>query len=217
MPDAMRRDNKVVEFDKAKIKTKNIIDMAIGFTAMTRVFEKRSVIKIKDKLESVLPEICCATSEDDFRIHHHNFCRWFSQNVKTAERKKGGLIIKNSTSASYGQGAKVLDVVLKVFVHYCHLPSPEATEKIQKWLNAAVDTKMLKYLKAMPGAEASLVPATTVEQVDENTYVILQRLVWSDINERFAGSILPVEWDDIIWRQLNRQTEMKPSPIAGAV
>ena len=188
-----------------EVKTKNIVDMAIGFTAMTRVFEKRSVSKIRDKLESVLPEICYATSEDNFRSRHHNFCQWFAQNVKTAERKKGELIIKSSTSASYGQGAKVLDVVLKVFVHYCRLPSPEAAEKIQKWLNAAVDTKMLKYLKALLGAETLLVRATTVEQVDENTYMILQKLVWRDINKTFAGSILPVEWDDIMWRRLNRR------------
>ena len=186
-----------------EVKTKNIIDMAIGFTAMTRVFEKQSVSKIRDKLESVLPEICYATSEDNFRSRHHNFCQWFAQNVKTAERKKGELIIKNSTSASYGQGAKVLDVVLKVFVHYCRLPSPEAAEKIQKWLNAAVDTKMMGYLKGLSRGDA--VNATSIEQVNENTYMILQKLVWRDINKTFAGSILPVEWDDIMWRRLNRR------------
>ena len=196
------------DMNAKQAKIKNIIDMAIDFTAMTRVFEKHSVSKIRDKLEGVLPEICCATSEDDFRSHHHNFCWWFAQNVKTAERKKGDLIIKSSTSASYGQGAKVLDVTLKVFVHYCHLPSPEAAEKIKKWLNAAIDTRMLKYLTAMPDAKASLVRATTVEQVDENTYTALQQLVRRDINKTFAGSIFPVEWDDIMWRQLNR-TEQK--------
>ncbi len=186
-----------------EVKTKNIVDMAVGFTAMTRVFEKRSMSKIKDKLESILPEICCATSEDDFRSRHHNFCQWFAQNIKTAERKKGELIIKNSTSASYGQGAKVLDVVLHVFVHYCHLPDPETAERIIQWLNSAIDTKMMGYLKRLSGGDA--VNATSIEQVNENTYMILQRLVWRDINKTFAGSILPVEWDDIMWRRLNRR------------
>jgi len=188
-----------------EVKTKNIVDMAIGFTAMTRVFEKRSVSKIKDKLESVLPEICYATSEDNFRSRHHNFCQWFAQNIKTAEHKKGELIIKNSTSASYGQGAKVLDVVLKVFVHYCCLPSPEAAEKIQKWLNAAVDTNMMKHLKSMPNAEASSITATSIEDVTEKTYHRLQELVREDIEHNFQSPILPVEWDDIMWRRLNRR------------
>ncbi len=188
-----------------EVKTKNIVDMAIGFTAMTRVFEKHSSSKLRDELKSVLPKICCVTSEDDFRSHHHNFCRWFAQNIKTAERKKNGFIIKSSNPASYGQGAKVLNVVLKVFVHYCNLPSPEAAEKIKKWLNAAVDTKMMKHLKDMPNTEASSIAATSIEQVSENTYTILQKLVWSDINKTFAGLILPVEWDDIMWRRLNRR------------
>jgi len=181
-----------------EVKTKNIVDMAIGFTAMTRVFEKQSVSKIRDKLESVLPKICYATSKDNFRSRHHNFCQWFAQNVKTAERKKGELTIKNSTSASYGQGAKVLDVVLKVFVHYCRLPSPEAAEKIQKWLNAAVDTNMMKHLKSMPNAEASSITATSIEDVTEKTYHRLQELVREDIEHNFQSPILPVEWDDIM-------------------
>jgi hypothetical protein len=84
------------------------------------------------------------------------------------------------------------------------LPDPKTAERITQWLNSAIDTKMMRYLKATPSAKAALVRATAVEQVDEGTYVVLQGLVSHDINRRFAGAILPVEWDDIIWRELNK-------------
>ena len=190
--------------EQARIK--NIIDMAIGFSAMTRVFEKNSIAKISAKVEDTLTQIASSESEQDFQKLHHNFCLWFTKNIKTAEREKDGVVSKKSNFASYGQGAKILDVALQVFVHYCHLPSPEVADGIKKWLNSAVDTKMMRYLKEQPYVGASSIRATTIEQVDENTYAMLQRLVCSDINGKFAGSILPVEWDDIMWRKLNKKT-----------
>lgn len=187
-----------------KAKIENIIDMAVRFSAMMRVFEDGSADKIKDRLESILPEIASAGSERDFRDRHHSFCQWFAQNVKTAERKKRGSIVKGSVFASYGQGAKVLDIVLKVFVYYCQLPDPETANRTRKWLNAAIDTKMLGYLRKRQDT-ASPVRATTIEKIDVRTYATLQGLVRRDISHSsFPVSILPVQWGDIMWRRLNR-------------
>lgn len=47
-------------------KKKNIIDMAFGFTAMTRVFEKDSDDSIKDKLTSAFRELEGIDSEQKF-------------------------------------------------------------------------------------------------------------------------------------------------------
>ena len=185
-------------------KTKNIIDMAMSFSAMTRVFEKKAAIKIEKELEKILPQITSAKSKQDFDKCHRSFCQWFEGSIFTAERKNKNRTIKPSGHTSYGQGAKVLDVALKVYVHYCNLPSLEVADRIKKWLNPAVDTKMMGYLKDKAYAEASSIRATAISHVDENTYAVLQRLVYEDINGKFAGSILPVEWDDIMWRRLNK-------------
>lgn len=172
-------------------KLKNIIDMAFGFSAMTRVFEGGSDTCIEKELADVLPRIASAKSKEDLDKCHHSFCQWFTQNSKTA---------KKSSPASYGQGAKVLNVVLKVYVHYCQLPAPETAEKIKKWLHAAIDTKMLKHLKEYDKG----IPDSEAKVVDKGTYGVLQRLVRMDINRKFSDQVLPVQWDDIMWRKLNK-------------
>ncbi|MGQ9545976.1 MAG: hypothetical protein ACUVTR_02265 [Dehalococcoidia bacterium] len=182
----------------------NIVDMAFGFSAMTRVFEKGSTEKIINKLNEILSQITSVNNYMGFKNLHDDFCRWFQDNIKTAERKKNGVVIKKSGSASYGQGGKVLDVALKVYVYYCHLPDVKTANQIVKWLNAAVDTKMMNHLKEVAGLEASLIEATSIEDVDAKTYANLQRLVRKDIKDNFQSSILPVQWDDIMWRQLNK-------------
>lgn len=180
-------------------KLKNINDMAFGFSAMTRVFEKKAIEEIVKKLKDTLPQIASVKNEADFQNLHDGFCQRFV--VKTAERKskKDGQVIKPSGTASYGQGAKVLDVALKVYVYYCHLPDAATADRTMKWLNAAIDTNMLKYLKkydkGIPDAEAKV--------LDKGTYDKLQALVRKDIGLNFPIGTLPVQWDDIMWRKLN--------------
>ena len=186
-------------------KRKNIIDMAFAFSAMTRVFEKKSTEKIVTRLDLTLSRITSLKNGRDFQNLHDDFCQWFAKNVKTAERNKKDGTVKYSSSASYGQGAKVLDVALKVLVYYCQLPDPETANRTIKWLNAAIDTKMMKHLKSMPNAEASSITATSIEDVTEKTYRRLQELVREDIEHNFQSPILPVEWDDIMWRELNNK------------
>lgn len=166
--------------------------MAVGFTAMTRVFEKESTEKIVDKLNETLPQIASSKNDKEFENLHDGFCRWFEQHVKTPERHKKNGTIEPSHSASYGQGAKVLDVALKVFVYYCHLPDSKTTYQIVKRLNAAVDNEMMKHLKKMPDLEASSIRANSIADVDKETYIKIQNLVRKDISSNFSGSILPV-------------------------
>jgi hypothetical protein len=185
-----------VNVEQAKIK--NIIDIAWDFSAMTRVFKSGSSIDIKIKLAEVLPEIASAKNEQDFKELHNKFCLWFAKKIKTAKHKKNG-----TTEASYGEGAKVLNVALKVYVYYCQLPDPKTAQRTAKLLHAAIDTEMLKYLKkydkTMPASEA---------KVDKDTYGTLQKLVCKDIRDCFSNRITPVQWDDIMWRKLNSKDEM---------
>jgi hypothetical protein len=190
--------------DVEQAKLMNVVDMAFGFSAMSRVFEKGSTRKITNKLNELLSQIASVNNYIEFKNLHDDFCRWFQDNIKTTERKKNGVVIKKSGAASYGQGGKVLDVALKVYVYYCHLPDVRTANQMVNWLNAAVDTKMMNHLKEAAGLEASLVEATSVEDVDAKIYADLQRLVRKDIKNNFQSSILPVQWDDIMWRQLNK-------------
>ena len=66
---------------------------------------------------------------------------------------------------------------------------------------------MMKYLKLK--YPETHVRATTIEQVDEQTYRVLQGLLARDISDRFQNDILPVQWDDILWKELKQGPEVQ--------
>jgi hypothetical protein len=179
-------------------KKKNIIDMAFGFTAMTRVFAADSDDPIKERLASTFRELEGIDSEQKFRELHNRFCEWFAQTIKHA---KGG------DPASYGQGAKVLDIALKVYVYYCGLPDQARADYLIPLLNGAIDNPILRHLLSMLNAPdgKSLSPNQwSIKIVDKSAYDILQQLIRADIKNSFSGEIYPVQYDDIMWRRLNR-------------
>lgn len=189
--------------DKDKIKLQNIIDIAVSFSAMGRVFEKGSAEKIKDRMNKTIGDFLNLTSKEEYCRKHDNFCRWFCENIKTAERKKNDKIIKSSQYASWGQAAKIIDIVLKVCIYYCNLPSIEYSSKVIAWLNGAIDTPLMKDLKERYKSNANL-RTNTIESIDKATYKELQRLIRKDIKTSFNDKIFPVQYDDIKWRELNR-------------
>ena len=186
-----------------KVKIQNIIDMAVSFSAMGRVFGKGSTEKIKAKLNNCIEDFFNLSAKEEYHERHKEFCEWFTTNIKTAERKKGERIIKRSQYASWGQAAKVIDLVLKVCIYYCNLPSTEASSKIIPWLNGAIDTRILEYLKKRYNSPI-ISQTNTIEDIDERKYEELQKMTRSDIKESFNGEIFPVQYDDIKWRELNR-------------
>ena len=198
------------------VKKSNILDMALMFSAMIRLFAKGSKIRIARQLWDLTSGLPAITSADDYEKMHREFCNWFCQEIHTAQKTLKNGKTKQSQHASFGQAAKVLDVALKVYVYYCSQPSSEVSARIDPFLHGAMDTAMMKYLTNK--FTETLVRSTTVEQVDEHMYGVLKGLVNRDIKERFHGEILPVQWDDILWQELNRETEKqvkkKDSPPA---
>jgi len=96
-------------------------------------------------------------------------------------------------------------VVLKVVVYYCNWPNPEQARLLTDWLHAAVDNKMMKFLKMKyPNYFPSWPPS--VERVNETIYRALQKLVRIFIRDEHKGNILPVQFDDIYWNILNRKS-----------
>jgi hypothetical protein len=188
--------------EAASIKYKNVIEMAVIFTAMIRVFEKGSKQKIAKKLESSFERLARVEGKDDFEEIHTEFCEWFLNNVSTAKRVLKNKQIKESQAASYGQAAKVFNIALKIYVYYCNLPDRETAAKLLPLLHAAVDTPMMMELeKDFPDANLK---AKTIAAVGKTDYVTLRKLVMRHIDKKFGNQILPVEYEDIMWYRLNR-------------
>ena len=199
--------------DLDKVKLFNIVDMGLSFSAMIRLYEKKSKRKIRDNILKTLDKISSTDFEDQFEKYHECFCNWGIQNVVLAERVRNNRIIKQSGPASYGQIAKTLNVVLKVVVHYCYWPNQKKSKELSKWLHAAIDNKMMRLLKNAYPDYFSRWPIS-VEAVDKKIYKKLQLLVKIFIKEKHDGKILPVNFDDIYWNILNRQKELNSvSPV----
>jgi hypothetical protein len=182
-----------------RTKRRNIVEMALDFTGMMRLFTKGTNSRIEAKLTelfSSLPEI---TTRESYEAYHHGFCEWFTQEIQTAEKHlKNGRFLK-CEAASYGHAAKVLDIAIKVYVYYCGQPTAEVAERLIPFLNGAVDTPIMNYLKKSKRANA--IHASTLKDVDQSTYRALQSLVLFESQSR---EVHPVQYDDIMWRQLNR-------------
>ncbi len=196
--------------DPHNIKLRNIIDMGLTFSAMIRLFKKETKGKLHERIMEDAKKIFDAKSIEDFNSIHSIFCKWGVENVLLAERKKNEKVIKKEGPASYGQIAKTFDVVMKVVIYYSRLPDFETSEKILPWLNPAVDTQMMKmlkkhYKKQNPLLIKNISPwPITVEEVCEVKYQQIQDLVRKFINDEHNGDIIPVQFDDIYWNQLNR-------------
>lgn len=91
----------------------------------------------------------------------------------------------------------------KVYFYYCHLPDCESATKLLPVLHAAVDTVMMKNLKRK--YPNNNIKAETVEAVAKPEYIALQKLVARHIEDEFNNLIFPVQYDDIMWRRLNRR------------
>jgi len=186
-----------------EIKQKSVIDMALTFTAMIRLFEKGSKPKISKKLYGDFLKINTIMNLNDFYVFHGHFCEWFTKNVRTAQKERNNKIIKASGFAQYGQAAKLLDVTLKVYVYYAGLPDKHTSEFLIPFLNTAIDNPILNHLKdSFPN---EIIQSKTVEQIDPQTYKKLQRLIKTDIKKNFGNEIVPTQYDDIMWYRLNRE------------
>lgn len=182
----------------------NIIGMGLGFSAMMRLFEEKTKVALREKMIKEVRRLLSVKSEEEFRDGHARFCRWGMDNISTAEKTLKNGRIKPSGRASYGQMAKTLNVVLKVVVHYCRLPNRRRAALIDKWLDSAVDTKMMAYIRPNIRHRDFQWPKT-IEQVGEDEYKMIQDAVYVFIEDQHNGMISTMEFDDIYWEALNKK------------
>jgi hypothetical protein len=176
-----------------KAKKQNMIDMALGFTAMMPLFQEGSADLIKEKLADLFEGLERISSDQDFSEMHRDFCQWFVKTIKLA---------KSGKSSSYGHAAKVLDLALKVYVYYCKMPSAAKAESLMPRLNGAIDTPILRHLfKKLEDIYRESFPTHylwTIKMIDKEDYALLQKVIRQDIRDSFDDNILPVQYDDIM-------------------
>ena len=182
-----------------KAKKQNIIDMAVGFTAMMPLLQERSADLIKEKLADLLEGLDRISSDQDFSKMHRDFCQWFVKTIRLA---------KTEEPSSYGHAAKVLDLALKVYVYYCKMPSPSKAESLMPRLNGAIDTPILRHLfKKLEDIYSKSYPPHylwTIKMIDWEDYDLLQKVIRQDIRDSFKDKLLPVQYNDIMGRRLDR-------------
>lgn len=194
----MERKVKRIDTNKIdRIRFENIIDIGLTTSAMIRLFSKGTKeSKLRCHTTETVEQVLKAESESEFRAIHSHFCQWGTDEVTLAKKNK---------PASYGQIAKTLNVVLKVAVYYCNLPEYEKSKELSKWLDAAVDTKMMAELRKRYPLDVKPWPHT-IEDVDKQNYEEIQKIVKKFIREVHEDSINPVQFDDCYWRKLKYDT-----------
>jgi hypothetical protein len=182
-----------------QVKKHNIIDIAIGASAITPLFQERSSKLIKERLADLFEGLDRISSDQDFSKMHRDFCQWFVKTIRLA---------KTDEPSSYGHAAKVIDLALKVYVYYCKMPNPAKAESLIPRLNGAIDTPILRHLfKKLEEIYRKSYPPRylwTIKMIDREDYDLLQKVIRQDIKDSFDDSISPVQYDDIMWRQINR-------------
>ena len=180
-------------------KKQNIIDMAVGFTAMMPLFQERSADLIKERLTDLFEGVDRIGSDQDFSKMHRDFCQWFIKTIRLA---------KTEEPSSYGQAAKVLDLALKVYVYYCKMPSPAKAESLIPRLNGVIDTPILRILyKKLEDIYRKSYPPHylwTIKMIDREDYDLLQKVIRQDIWDSFNDNIFPVQYDEIVGRRLDQ-------------
>jgi hypothetical protein len=189
---------KKIPMNIEEIRLCNMVDMGIRYSGMIRLYEKGSKQKLIVKELKALPKISNAESSAVFDKIHSEFCIWATENIFLAEKRKAGAVVKKSSNVSYGQAAKTLDVTLKVLVYYCRWPNHTASTRLNKFIHAAIDNKMMGHLKRNYKTAFKNWPKSVAE-VDRQDYLKLQNLVKQYISEKDKEIKLPVQFDDKYW------------------
>jgi len=182
----------------AEIRARNVIHMGLNFSAMLRLYSPGSKKQLHERIHSARKQLFEAESQEAFTRWHSSICGWGIGNI---------VLRSHDAFASYGQIAKTLDVVLKVAVYYCHLPDCAGSARLARWLNAAVDTRMMAMLRRCYPDAIKPWPVAVQEVDSRERCEAIQGLVRRYINEKHP-CITPVQFDDIYYWKLNKRREV---------
>lgn len=190
--------------DLEDIRLQNIIHAGLAFSGMIRLLKKDQKITLHGQLLEFLKRLNDIQDKNSFEQMHSEFCKWGTENVWLAEKKKGKYT-KPERLISYGQIAKTFDVVLKVTIHYSRQPDKDIANKVRPWLHAAVDNKMMKMLKSKHACALNPWPVS-IEEVCRKQYFLIQGIVQVFLEQQHGNNVfLAVDFDDIYWNLLNQK------------
>jgi len=104
-----------------------------------------------------------------------------------------------------------LNTVLKAAVNYCGLPDRRQAKRLLPWLRPAIDNSMMKYLQRRYRDEFPR-GIKAISDVDKRSYFVLRNLAARDAVENLGGELHPVQWEDIVWLEVNGKTWPLPGP-----
>ena len=177
-----------------KARTTAILHMAFDFASMARTFKKGTKDKFLRRVRAMLPRLAHVESEDEFDTLHAEVCRWGCRSFRPSHAGR--------PRASYGQVAKTLNVVLKVVVYYCGLTRPTPGEAP---VTLASPCHRQLHDEVPPAAVQGRVPPgiQAIADVDRRSYTVLINLAARDAVENLGGKLHPVQWEDIVWSEVN--------------
>jgi hypothetical protein len=184
-----------VQAEEARLT--GILHMAFGFASMARTFKPGSKVRFLQQVRAVLPRLGHAKDRAEFDALHDEICRWGCRSLKPSHAGRA--------RASYGQVAKTLNVILKVAVYYCGLPDQVQATRLSPWLHPAIDNPMMKHLRRRYREDFPK-GIKSISGVDKHRYLALLDLAARDAAENLGGDLHPVQWEDILWAEVNDKT-----------
>lgn len=183
-------------------KLENIIEMALISSAMFRVFEKGAKEKIINELNffEEIKKFFEIKEKEQFDKLHSELCNKLKNKIRSYDKENKE---KSFSKASFGQAAKVVDIVLKVCIYYCELPGKNKSKIIAELLNSPIDTPILEYVKNK--YQDKEVKAKSIKGINKIKYEKIQKLIRDEIDKEYNSEILAVQWDDIKWRELQKK------------
>lgn len=164
---------------------------------MMRVFKKDSKSGIETKAGLFVENLAGVESIEDFKKLHRGFCEEFTTEFKTAKYGRADGQSCNTDVPSYGQAAKVLDVVLKVYVVYSKLPNLKKSNQLKKYLYCPIDTIELQKLR--PILKTKNMNVKAISQIDKKKYCAIQKIVRAELQSCEFEAKHPVDFDDQVF------------------
>lgn len=98
-------------------------------------------------------------------------------------------------------------MVLKVVIYYSHFPSCTKAEELSEWLNVAMDTKMMAYVRCRYFRHQDVPWPKKVDDVhDKETYDYVQETVRGYMKDKHLDKLLPSQFEDALWAKVNKKT-----------
>lgn len=135
-----------------------------------RVLEKGGVKKFQKMMLQLVDELPQVHSQHDFDNVHDKYTKEVIKTLKTSK----------TTSVSYGQAQKPINVFLKIYVDWARKPNEKIRSKLLPFLNVPLDSILMKTIKkkyqnwyktTIEPLQKSRAQEFSLSKIDQNIYM----------------------------------------------